>query len=406
MRFAFLGANDDSLRLAAAIGASREHALVAIYDAGKRGSEFASISRARQSDDWESLLYAADADAVIVSASHDKERRAEQLRKLVQAELPLVLVFPACESIIGYELDMIRRDSMSPVVPYVPWQTHPAWLALQSLGSAAPSSGGIGKLTQITIESPGSDTSRGAVVASLARDFHRLAPLMGDVTQVGAIGAGAASEGSGPTSVHMTTAGGVVVRWALSPRADLRIECLGTAGKAELIAPLTPIGWRLTVTRHGQSESREFPPHDEGAAALDALTLHLQGRDDGAPAIAAWRATELAETALDSLERGRTIEMQPVEHSEEKTFKGLMAMGGCALLILSVVGCLLGALVDALQWQGLRAIGGRWWWLWLPVSCLVVFLLLQLIALLFAARTPNPPDAEIETPEEKPLPKK
>ena len=53
-----------------------------------------------------------------------------------------------------------------------------------------------------------------------------------------------------------------------------------------------------------------------------------------------------------SLARGRTIELFNEEHTEEESFKGVMAMGGCLLLVMA-----LGVLFVAVVVEGLRLPG-------------------------------------------------
>ena len=81
-----------------------------------------------------------------------------------------------------------------------------------------------------------------------------------------------------------------------------------------------------------------------------------------------------------SLLRGRTIELFNEEPTEEQSFKGVMAMGGCLTLMASFGVLLLVALVEALQ---LPIRGWLIWRLW-PVyllTPLAVFLLMQLLQL-------------------------
>ena len=102
-------------------------------------------------------------------------------------------------------------------------------------------------------------------------------------------------------------------------------------------------------------------------------------RDDEAW-LAACRDQEAAEAVDRSLARGRTIELFNEEHTEEESFKGVMAMGGCLLLVMA-----LGVLFIAVVVEGLRLPMRTWplWRLW-PFYLLVpivAFLLLQLLQL-------------------------
>jgi hypothetical protein len=94
--------------------------------------------------------------------------------------------------------------------------------------------------------------------------------------------------------------------------------------------------------------------------------------------LAACRDQEAAEAVDRSLARGRTIELFSEEHTEEQSFKGIMAMGGCLLLVMA-----LGILFIAVIVEGLRLPMRGWplWRIW-PLYLLVpfvVFLLLQLL---------------------------
>ena len=58
---------------------------------------------------WEGLLAGSTADAVIVARGANADERADQLRKLVQAAVPLLLAHPIDDSmLVGYEP---RHDS-------------------------------------------------------------------------------------------------------------------------------------------------------------------------------------------------------------------------------------------------------------------------------------------------------
>ena len=94
------------------------------------------LRRAALSENWEELFLQSSADAVIVGRGGKEaaaranidpaERRADQLRKLVQAAVPLIVVCPACEAIVGFEIEMIRRGYQSIIVPFIPGGFRPA----------------------------------------------------------------------------------------------------------------------------------------------------------------------------------------------------------------------------------------------------------------------------------------
>src|SRR5262245_16132461 len=117
MRFALLGYDDDVLNLTrAALEAG--HELAAVFEVDNHPAELPRALDDVPQAAWENLLLGTLADFVIVSHGDYSERRADALRKLVQAAVPLLVVQPACEAIVGFELDMILVDSHGIVIPY------------------------------------------------------------------------------------------------------------------------------------------------------------------------------------------------------------------------------------------------------------------------------------------------
>src|SRR5205814_10724809 len=96
--------------------------------------------------------------------------------------------------------------------------------------------------------------------------------------------------------------------------------------------------------------------------------------------LAACRDQEAAEAIDRSLARVRTIELFNEEHTEEESFKGVMAMGGCLLRVMALGVLFIAVIVEGLQ---LPMRGWALWRLW-PLYLLVpivAFLLLQLLQL-------------------------
>ena len=96
----------------------------------------------------------------------------------------------------------------------------------------------------------------------------------------------------------------------------------------------------------------------------------------------ACRDIEVSEAIRDSLRRQRTIELHYGEHSEEATFMGLMAIGGCGLLVLAPLLLLVAGIVEGLQLPFREHPLWRIWPLYL-LAALAVFLLLQVFKLVF-----------------------
>src|SRR4029450_11729649 len=110
MKIALIGADDESLELVRWGIERGRHELVSAYDRESEAAKLRSIApQMRLNESWEGLVLGS-ADAVIVGRAGKEaaaaagidfaERRADQLRKLVQAAVPMIVVCPACEAIV------------------------------------------------------------------------------------------------------------------------------------------------------------------------------------------------------------------------------------------------------------------------------------------------------------------
>src|SRR5207244_3847596 len=107
-------------------------------------------------------------------------------------------------------------------------------------------------------------------------------------------------------------------------------------GKMTLTMPAVG-DWTLEITGD-QACVESFPETPEVAPILRRL-LHASTADefyDEKTWLAACRDQEAAEAVDRSLMRGRTIELFNEEHTEEASFKGVMAMGGCLVLLVAI----------------------------------------------------------------------
>ena len=411
MKFALLGMDPDALELVRAVAESGEHRLVAVYDVVHPPAELLPLmAAADREDSWESLLHGTVADAVIVGRGGESLDREDQLRKLTQNRIPLLVAHPACSAILGYELEMIRRDTNGVVKDYFAGKSHPALSELAALASADPSQQ-LGQIEQVVIERSLAHRDAEGVLAQLARDAQRIRLILGRVTKVSAIGG---AEGDvANLSVQMTSTGGAIARWSVAPALDLEeavLQVIGTSGRARLIMPADTAQWQLQVR---DQPLRTFPEWDGPRIALEDLVQRAQG-DGTSDWLETCRDIEVAETAQRSARRGRTYELFYEEHKEEDTFKGLMAVGGCAVLLFGLLFWIVAGVVEGIYNaarptspeteqveaidQDARAEGpatgerpapaaaadGRGSWLrYWPVCPFVLFLLLQLLWLVF-----------------------
>jgi predicted dehydrogenase len=409
MRVALLGADATSLELVAWVVQQRGATLVAAYDcADVQASLDALCRQVRRYDDWEAVL-ASDVDAVVVGRGGETRlQRDDQLRKLAQAALPLVVVCPACDAVVGYEIEMIRQAAGGRIVPYLPGLYHPAVRDVAELVRSGPD-GPLGQVEQILWQRELADRSRVSVLAQLAGDLTLLRLWIGRLTSLSASGPplapGRDPLGPRPSelpslahlSVHLTGASGRTARWSVVPPRDQPqavVTLLGSHGQATLSIPREGT-WELRVAGR-ETTTRSYEPRDridwlwaelEAPDRPDAGTSGLASsaaatdRDHDSPWLAVCRDQEAVEAVDQSLLKGRAIELFNEPHTEEASFKGAMALGGCALLLGMVLLLLVVAAVE-----GLRLPIRRWWW-WpqwpvLLLTAAVAFLFLQLLGAL------------------------
>ncbi|HEV2971976.1 MAG TPA: hypothetical protein VGY55_18530 [Pirellulales bacterium] len=394
MKLALLGADDAMLAIARRALEKGLHEIVLLTEQDVTGHEVESIARLRASLPgraeiaWETLLYGHPVDAVLVARGPDQEFRADQLRKLVQAAMPLLVSHPVLDSmLVYYELDMIRRETGCVMLADLPWRWHPAAAQLAALIAEGENSS-IGAIGQAVFERSLGRRDKSAVLAQFARDVDLIRATCCDVTKLSALGS-AADEGTyANLGVQMTMPGSLAVRWSVgpveeSPRGSLTV--VGTRGKAILLMP-DNAAWRLETRFDGLSETEPFQKWDAPAAALEELAAAIEGEPPAADWNDAARSVELAEAIDRSLAKGRSIELHNEEFTDIGTFKGTMTSLGCGLLLAGLCLLLAVGVVEAIARKAgfvKLADALRAWPYWL-VGFLVVFLLLQLIMKLAA----------------------
>lgn len=395
MKFALLGADDDALKLAAAAARSHEHELVSAHDVGDAAAairEFAPL--ATIDEHWEGLLSGAQNEAVIVGRGDD-DVRADQLRKLVQEGVPLVISHPIDDSmLVYYELDMIRQESHCLMLPYTPALGHPALGRLAEL-LRAEDEAALGPPEQLVIERFFAQRDRRTVQAGMVRDMEAVRTLCGRMNKVAAMTSpGTAASASGGRSaselsyanlgVQMSGAGGVLVRWSVGAGEQpggARWSIVGARGKATLEIPADQQIWKLETRLAGDAQAETFKPWDAPRYALDLLQQARSGQPLKPDWLDAANTMELADAVEHSLQRGRTIELHYESASEQSTFKGLMSGVGCFLLI----GVLL--FVIAATTAVRFGVPLADYWPYALLALLLTFLSLQLLRLAFPAES-------------------
>lgn len=400
MKFSLLGTDETTIKLARAIAESRQQ-LSAVYQpaAGHLEQLRAWAPRIELAESWQELLAEGMADVIIV-ARGQRDDRVEPLRLLLQTGIPVVVSHPVVPSMLDYyELDMNRQDGGGVVMPLVPACWHPAVEQLrQMISESGPA--GLGRVEQIVFDRQLQQRSKEQVLEHFVRDAELARLLAGELTKVGAM-ALPGSEGGKPEAdysalgIQMSGPSGIVVRWSVRPVEDLpgvRITVRGASGSAVLTAGDDERPWLLERRAEGQSQQWEFDDWDEAA---DALARVVQAVDTG-QVQPDWqdaaRDMELADAIERSAHKGRTVDLYFEEHTEHGTFKGMMAAGGCALLMAALA--MLVIATTAVNWR----IPLAEYWPYILVGVLGVFLLLQSLKLVFPGASAPPGESEPRQP--------
>lgn len=385
MNVATLGFDDHLLELIQWVNHSSNHTLVSCFDFPTTAETRHLVKSAVTEESWEALLSKSVADIVLVAArpinAPDHERRNEQLRKLVQADIPLVLVHPGCEMIVGLELEMIRQDSQCLMIPYHAGLFDWRYRQLADMVHVVDDSIGqpLGKVEQLVWERRAMDRGAAAVIKHFARDAMMLRDLMTNVTQVAATGA---VEGDGRyanLSVHLTGPSDLIARWSIGPAQQdngAKLTVIGSTGSAVLEMP-EDAAYRLTGAFAPQ-EPAEAPHPAELLFQQVQRMLAEDNRSGDSPWDASCRTLEIEDAAERSCKRRRTIELFHEKVTERETFKSMMAAGGCAMLMWVLLMLLVAGMVEGLQ---LPIRESTFWQLWSVIlfTPLAIFLLLQLL---------------------------
>ncbi|MDZ4821275.1 MAG: hypothetical protein SGJ20_20125 [Planctomycetota bacterium] len=417
MKLAILGIDDTVERLVEIALRDSKNQLVYIADIDSKRTVSHWKENGAQKVDWEYLL-AGNAkqrgfDALIVAAGGNSEVRMDQLRKLVQAAVPLLVVHPAFESMLWcYELEMIRAESGGVLVPFLPARSHPVASRLRdwlSKGWAESESSELGQVDQVVFERAMHRPSRSSVQRQFAIDVDLIQFLCGDVKRLGAMGSPGKNaqeefNAYGNLGVQLAGEGHLFTRWNVVPIETVpggRLIVSGTRGKAIWSMPEGSNDWPLEVRRAGESrhelveESQQWDPY---VAALDRMQRAVQGEAVTPTWNTAARAVELADTIQRSLKKNRTIELHQEEFTDIGTFKGFMTSLGCALLmggLAVLVAALIAAqLFKSLGWPRTAEFVGRIPYLLLAVFG--IFLFMQLILKIVGTKpgSPQPPGGD------------
>ncbi len=348
-----------------------EHELVAVYEAAEQDLPLnALLPQVQRNEQWESLLIRDDIDLILIASPHQlsvreegfdpQARRVDQLKKLAQAGRSMLVSHPGAELLDAYEVEMLRRDGGGCIQPWFPGLNHPAWKDLSRLSPV-----------QINWERRVSSHTRNEVLAALARDLILIERIAGKLKRVTAL-AGPSVVGNSWSSltVQVEAADQSLIRWSLAASGvpwAYRVSQAEVPHPFELEAP-TDLNQTWMLRKQGTTATGEFGNWDDTAATLAKFERVKRIPSESAEAwLEACRSLETLAAVEKSLQRSRTIELAQTEQTEEHAFKGVMASGGCLLLMLTLLAIFIVALVEGLQ---LPLRNSTIWRLW-PLALIV-----------------------------------
>lgn len=305
-------------------------------------------------DGWEALEAENDIDAILIAAptAQNLDRRAEQLRVLIHCDIPILAVHPACEAIVAFEVEMQAEPEKIRLLTYQPWRDHAVWA---SVAQAIQEPGSLGQVDQVLFERRLPNNDRHAAAVALAQDACIVRKLVGPIRQVSSV----VETHEGPVGPVQMVSGQIdsdndsrqtpSIRWSplhLPPLCDLRVQLIGEQGTASL-------EWNEGESPQWTRDDKTVTVDDSDPAerVLEKLRNLNPGLNDW---VEAARGTEVAEAAARSRKRGRAVELYEESHSEQDTFKGVMAATGCLLLLLILLGFIIGAVVEGVRFPYAR----------------------------------------------------
>lgn len=327
MRLALLNADAIAWSAAQSRLAEGDAVLVWASELGALAPEVKAVAPAARFDEpWETLLAGNVADLVLVGQASpaSEERVAEQLGKLLRAEVRLAVSYPPRLGVLAaYELEMVREELRGELRPLAPSVTAPGAAALV----AQVRSGALGDVEQVVCQRNLAAADREATLQALAGDLLLARELAGELTRVAALAPPGEQVRYEQLGVQLSGPRGALVRWAAAcdpESAGALVTVIGSRGRASCMLP-----------------EQQAPPTAAPVAGREAPSW-----------LDAIRGLELVEAVERSLMRGKTIDLAARDTSESGTFKALMSAAGCLLLLtapLILVTALALARVPALQ---------------------------------------------------------
>lgn len=411
MKIGLIGSHPDLDKLIGALAARRDTTVdIGCLDNSVKTSF--ELTRRRAADQWEELLDRPDLEFVLVTKPSELGKREfeDLLRKFAQSSVPLCVLYPACDSILAYEIEMIRVEHGGFVVPVLPEAlSRPVSCLKEWLKSPATSP--LGSLQHVTMQRTTEEVGATTVQRQFAADLFLMQSLVGPISRLSAVGPSHGDSEWPHLDVHVISSAGVILSWTNRPTDDLRGARIVFAGEdAEATLEIDSEGAAELRLQGNPVELESFTQESE---QLYQAIRHPSDNMD------TWyqsaRAMEFAESISYCLRRGRGLDIPDERPSEHRSFKGVMSMASCGILLLILLALGVFVVIEGVQYparynefqrqQSLAEAGQapepaqlqpflvRIW----PVYPILGFLVLQLL-LLLARRHPASSAAHSSSP--------
>lgn len=405
MNFAILGTDVAILQLAQA-AQSLGHDIawwgdVRTEDRGLIGQLVAAPPEDRMSE-WELLLDQGTVDGVLVGRGGvAQDVRADQLKRLAAATVPLLTSQPVVDSVLPYyEIDMTRRETGGLIQHFNSVISHTA--AQRFLDWVRGSRAELGTIQQLVCERQVPGVTRDKVLSAFTQDVEVMAAIAGNIRRVSAVGPASADSSFVSLQVQMTASGVPSLRWSVAgvgSRDELvHFTVVGDRGSVRLREMITeskrPNAWQLETVINDQRETQLLDACDPAVGAIERFAAAIGERDatrrtECSTWEAATRAMEVVDAVELSLQKGRTIEVFQQQLTERLAFRGTMAAFGCGLLLLVFFAVLVIAVLGGAEGIMQEKIAPAWPLMLL--AGLAFFLLLQAVPFLVSKKDRSKP---------------
>jgi predicted dehydrogenase len=352
-RVALIGCDEQVLALIERGIAGGQVAIAAAVDAEAFAERLRQLApETRFVSEWESILDGETVDVVIFAEPTAPfldlpERRVEQLKKAAGAGLDLVLFHPACDGLLGYELEMARSTNRRRIITACPEAEHPIFRMLAN----RIANGDLRKIDQVIVDRAGLAADRQSILTIFVKDATLLRTLFGTPSKLNANGPSPESENWSNLAVLLTTADGPKIRWNLDPTESfhgLRMTIIAANGRALVTLDADGVEGKLTIGERGEQANTNSDWAYEIWAKLAAPREEEFAEEDPVW-LAACRDLDLAAALQRSIARGRVVELKVDRATEAANFKGVMSAWGCLLLLGALLFFCIWSVVGALE---------------------------------------------------------